>query len=470
MIKNKKILILLFIMFFLFPLNVLADNEVFRKPTVFNGGLETQANGQLLSNCQANELQSLVGDKGDVVQKGKNVIEKQEEIAEEEIVEETIFEKQMKYKITRPNQYKVYSYDELVDALQESFLNGKEAEIECVFYNASLIDSFSLWDDVFKEYLSYDKDYLLNSHDSIYLPSYYTYEYDFDLHRFSIVPNKRTFYLKNLNYSYNSSTSSLKYINEKMDEVIDSFDFKYLTTYEKVKMINDWIINNFEYDYNYGNVDYTKVNNNIKSGFDNKTFICSAYTTLFYNLLNRAGISNRILYGEAGGSIHNWSMVQMEDSKWYFVDTTWNDTSSQNNFFLIGSYQQSATHSIYNILKASLLHYDISTTNYVYTPPVNPIIASNEKDFNYTESNSEGIKISNIFLNDAKSFKVFINNEELSNENYKEDTLYGVSEMVLSDVYLKTLDNGKYFLSIVFDDERITNYDYNLNINIVKSK
>lgn len=433
MVKNKKILILLFIMFCLFPLNVFAD-------------------------------------KGAVAQKEENVIEEQEEIAEEEIVEETIFEKQMKYNTTRPNQYKVSSYEELVDALQESFLNGKEAEVECVFYNASLIDSFSLWDDVFKEYLNYDKDYLLNSHDSMYLPSYYTYEYDFDLHRFVIVPNKRTFYLKNLNYSYNSNTSSLKYINEKMDEVIDSFEFKHLTTYEKVKMINDWIINNFEYDYNYGNIDYTKVNNNIKSGFDNKTFICSAYTTLFYNLLNRAGINNRILYGEAGGSIHNWSMVQMEDSKWYFVDTTWNDTSNQNNFFLIGSHQLSVSHNIYNILKSSFKFYDISTTSYIYTPPIDPIIISDNKNLTYTKSDSDGISISNIVLNDAKSYKVFINNKEISRDNFKENTLYGMSEIVLNDEYLKTLNNGKHIISIEFDDERMTKYNYKLNINLIENK
>ena len=38
------------------------DNEVFRKPIAFSCGLETQANRQLLSNCQTNELQSLVDD------------------------------------------------------------------------------------------------------------------------------------------------------------------------------------------------------------------------------------------------------------------------------------------------------------------------------------------------------------------------------------------------------------------------
>jgi len=37
---------------------------VFRKPIVFSCGLETQANGQLLSNYPTNELQSLVGDNG----------------------------------------------------------------------------------------------------------------------------------------------------------------------------------------------------------------------------------------------------------------------------------------------------------------------------------------------------------------------------------------------------------------------
>ena len=38
------------------------DRDVFRKPIAFSCGLETRANGQLLSNCQTNELQSLVGD------------------------------------------------------------------------------------------------------------------------------------------------------------------------------------------------------------------------------------------------------------------------------------------------------------------------------------------------------------------------------------------------------------------------
>ena len=43
-------------------ITVLIDSKVFRKPIAFSCGLETQANGQLLSNCQTNELQSLVGD------------------------------------------------------------------------------------------------------------------------------------------------------------------------------------------------------------------------------------------------------------------------------------------------------------------------------------------------------------------------------------------------------------------------
>lgn len=42
--------------------------------------------------------------------------------------------------------------------------------------------------------------------------------------------------------------------------------------------------------------------------------------------------------------------------------------------------------------------------------------------------------------------------------------------MILNDEYLKKLDNGKYVLSIIFDDVRITNYDYNLNINFIKNK
>jgi len=47
---------------FSFQCTYIYDNEVFRKPIAFSCGLETQTNGQLLSNCQTNELQSLVGD------------------------------------------------------------------------------------------------------------------------------------------------------------------------------------------------------------------------------------------------------------------------------------------------------------------------------------------------------------------------------------------------------------------------
>jgi len=43
-----------------FSYRLFNDNEVFRKLIAFSCGLETQANGQLLSNCQTSELQSLV--------------------------------------------------------------------------------------------------------------------------------------------------------------------------------------------------------------------------------------------------------------------------------------------------------------------------------------------------------------------------------------------------------------------------
>jgi len=66
---------------------IIGDGEVFRKPIVFNGGLETQANRQLLGNCQTNELQSLVDDENflnDEVEKINQIIENEKKSYEKD--------------------------------------------------------------------------------------------------------------------------------------------------------------------------------------------------------------------------------------------------------------------------------------------------------------------------------------------------------------------------------------------------
>ena len=66
---------------------IIGDSEVFRKPIVFNGGLETQANRQLLGNCQTNELQSLVDDENflnDEVEKINQIIENEKKSYEKD--------------------------------------------------------------------------------------------------------------------------------------------------------------------------------------------------------------------------------------------------------------------------------------------------------------------------------------------------------------------------------------------------
>lgn len=116
--------------------------------------------------------------------------------------------------------------------------------------------------------------------------------------------------------------NAIKEVDEKAKDIIASAKG---SRYDKVKYIHDYIVDNAEYD----NSD-KKNNGNIYGLLIEKNAVCEGYAKAFQYLLDLLDIPNIIVYGEGINSnnnaeYHSWNYVQMDNGKWYAVDTTWDD-------------------------------------------------------------------------------------------------------------------------------------------------
>lgn len=127
---------------------------------------------------------------------------------------------------------------------------------------------------------------------------------------------------------YNTSFSSKEEINEaleKIDTITDNI-VKNATgsRYNKILYVHDWLVDNLEYDGSNKNKD------NIYGTFIDNKVVCEGYAEGLKYLLDKLNIPCVLVYGmgydENGkAEAHAWNYVQMEDEKWYAVDTTWDD-------------------------------------------------------------------------------------------------------------------------------------------------
>ena len=104
--------------------------------------------------------------------------------------------------------------------------------------------------------------------------------------------------------------------------------------YETLAYFNEWLTTHNEYntgDLDAGPWDMRSPINALtgKSGLNGP--VCESYARAFKVLCDRAGIPCVLVNGDATSSAegtpgsHMWNYVQMENGKWYAVDSTWND-------------------------------------------------------------------------------------------------------------------------------------------------
>lgn len=124
-------------------------------------------------------------------------------------------------------------------------------------------------------------------------------------------------------------------------------------TYENIKMIHDYLVENIEYDTTISKEHIY----NIYGAMVNKQSVCEGYARSFKYLMDSLGIPCTLVIGEATNSEgqtenHAWNYVQI-DNYWYAIDCTWDDPisstgwvseASKYRYFLKGSEEMLKNH------------------------------------------------------------------------------------------------------------------------------
>lgn len=117
-------------------------------------------------------------------------------------------------------------------------------------------------------------------------------------------------------------------LNAKVNELAAACKAAAQSQYAQAKWFNDWLVDNAKYDYTYT---YTGPEGVLLAGKG----VCNSYATAYQRLLNKVGITNRLITGQTNGlsgwENHAWNMVNI-NGNWYHVDVTWNDSNSGDRF------------------------------------------------------------------------------------------------------------------------------------------
>lgn len=126
---------------------------------------------------------------------------------------------------------------------------------------------------------------------------------------------------------YLTTKSQEEYINSELEKVTKSLIKENMTTLEKVKVIDDYIINRYSYDY-------TQKSLSVYSALTTSVAVCQGYSMTAYKMFNYAGIENRIIVGKIKDIPHSWNTVNIEGN-WYQLDITNNDSIEKDKYFLV---------------------------------------------------------------------------------------------------------------------------------------
>ena len=126
--------------------------------------------------------------------------------------------------------------------------------------------------------------------------------------------------------TYKTTKEQEEYINKELSKIINSIIAPNMNDFDKIKAINKYLINRFQYD------DSLK-SNNVYSALTTGKTICQGYAMAAYKMFNLVGIENRIIIGDLDGVPHGWNLVKL-NGKWYHLDITNNDSVGENKYFL----------------------------------------------------------------------------------------------------------------------------------------
>lgn len=147
-------------------------------------------------------------------------------------------------------------------------------------------------------------------------------------------------------------TEAQEYYRGKLDEIMAQMEEGW-SDLEKILFINDYLAAHYQYDLRVYE-DSRKANYDAYSFFRDETGVCQAYYYACRALLDACGIPST--YGESDQANHIWNVVQL-NGKWYHLDVTWNDPTTD----LLGR----ARHDYFLLSTANLLSRDGERSDWI---------------------------------------------------------------------------------------------------------
>ncbi len=240
------------------------------------------------------------------------------------------------YKVSAAEEYQTpYYYYQLsdngkkaYDDLKEAVLNGeKKVKI-----------NYSITNDDFNEVAE-----LLILHDPM------TFNLK-NIEATSVRSRSATFKLS-YRYTFDSYKKMVESYDKKVDKILAKLDDD-MTTYSKIKIIHDSIINSAAYDVDY------KLSDTVYGTLVKGKGKCDGYAKSFAYVCGKAGIRAVTVIGtdiySTDGSMHMWNKVYY-NKKWYNIDVTWDDPVSnmkdnrKYDFFMVSDNDFEVTHTEDNL-------------------------------------------------------------------------------------------------------------------------
>lgn len=253
----------------------------------------------------------------------------------------------------------------------------------------------------------------------------------FDLDNMSSVTDKSGTTIQ-IKYEYSNETykKMKSKLEKKADQIIAKFTKK-MSTYQKVKLIHDEIINNCEY------VLQGKEFDSAYGALVNKKAKCTGYAHAFSFVCSRAGIRTTFVIGDDGS--HIWNMVYI-NKKWYHIDLTWDDP--------ISSFTQNTTYDYFLLSDEQLLEFQtIDESDFVIPSAKDDSLSYYVKNKLIADDADSAEKIlTKQMVSALKNKKTMTSFKCSSKEAYDEITDYLIDQEMIWDVYQNaSKQSGKKF-------------------------
>ena len=293
------------------------------------------------------------------------------------------------------------------------------------------------------------------------------------------------YYFLSGNYSYNDETitmcvtdeyfsaSARKTVQDEICTFLNNFGGEDI--FDTLLHAHDYILDSVDYLYD-GNGDPSDETfvHNIVGVIENMGAVCEGYAKSFQLVCDYCDIPSLMVTGSSNSQSHAWNIVEIDD-EWYWVDTTWDDTSFGTNlpsYFLSGfglpNYNYFLVSDSYFMRDHVLGQNNIALSNSSF------MYAIENRSGNEYYANSNRTKLNSYFKSNSIVYQI-VGYQKVSVANIDVDGVAYIPESVVYDnCCYRTISIGTYFEGEIISPNNggyiYSQYGGNSSILVVEEK